>query len=59
MGYNRNFPQIFCLGDTEDEFGDGEPVLEVERYSPYICDVAYAFPIIGNGPLFFESLNPL
>lgn len=29
-----------------DEFGDGEPVLEVERYQPYIADVAYAFPIV-------------
>ena len=52
--YSKNF----CKGDTEeeDEFGDGEPVLEVERYSPYICDVAYAFPILGNNPLFYKSL---
>eukprot|EP00088_Acartia_fossae_P069511 TRINITY_DN9100_c0_g1_i11.p1 TRINITY_DN9100_c0_g1~~TRINITY_DN9100_c0_g1_i11.p1 ORF type:complete len:235 (+),score=29.71 TRINITY_DN9100_c0_g1_i11:51-755(+) len=36
------------FGESEEEGlgNDGEPVPEVERYSPYIADVAYAFPVL-------------
>jgi len=30
----------------DDFFGNGEPVPEIERFNPYIADIAYAFPII-------------
>jgi hypothetical protein len=37
--------QSLSVGDDEF-FGDGEPVKEINRFNPYIADIAYAFPII-------------